>query len=66
VVFPGGGQIYGPDLAMRRLSEGPQRDRQERPTGSGGAHRTASADPQLRIEVDRKRAAYGITPGALN
>jgi len=61
-------KIFGPDLQTLRSLGAEVAEMARSVPGLSEAQMEAQASiPQLRIEVDRKRAmAYGITPGALN
>lgn len=61
-------KIYGPELAeLRRLGEQVAGIARAIPGLEEARTEQQSPIPQLRIEVDRKRAlAYGVTPGDLN
>ncbi len=61
-------KVYGPDLAeLRRLGTEIAGIAREIPGLEEARIEQQAPIPQLRIEVDRKRAlAYGVTPGELN
>jgi Cu/Ag efflux pump CusA len=61
-------KIYGPDLAeLRRLGNEVAEIARAIPGLEEARTEQQAPIPQLRIEVDRKRAlAYGVTPGDLN
>ena len=61
-------KIYGSDLSeLRRLGEEVAKIARAIPGLEEARTEQQAAIPQLRIEVDRKRAlAYGVTPGELN
>jgi len=61
-------KIYGPDLGeLRRIGNAVQQIAQEIPGLADARIEQQAPIPQLRIEVDRERAAaYGVTPGELN
>ena len=61
-------KIYGPDLQeLRRLGNEVADVAREIPGLEEARVEQQAPIPQLRIEIDRKRAlAYGVTPGALN
>ncbi|MEZ5325360.1 MAG: efflux RND transporter permease subunit [Verrucomicrobiales bacterium] len=61
-------KIYGPDLAeLRRLGNDVAEIARAIPGLEEARTEQQAPIPQLRIEVDRKRAlAYGVTPGDLN
>ncbi|MCB1096664.1 MAG: efflux RND transporter permease subunit [Verrucomicrobiae bacterium] len=61
-------KIYGPELAeLRRLGEEVASIARAIPGLEEARTEQQAPIPQLRIEVDRKRAlAYGVTPGDLN
>ncbi|MBT6380489.1 MAG: efflux RND transporter permease subunit [Opitutales bacterium] len=61
-------KIYGPELdEIRRIGTQIQQIAKEIPGFEDARIEQQAPIPQLRIEIDRDRAAaYGITPGALN
>lgn len=61
-------KIYGPELTeLRRLGEDVAKIARAIPGLEEARTEQQAPIPQLRIEVDRKRAlAYGVTPGELN
>ena len=61
-------KIYGPDLmTLRRIGTRVVEVAREIPGLEEARTEQQAAIPQLRIEIDRKRAlAYGVTPGELN
>ena len=61
-------KIYGPELSeLRRLGDEVAKIARAIPGLEEARTEQQAAIPQLRIEVDRKRAlAYGVTPGELN
>ena len=61
-------KVFGPDLdELRRIGTEIAEIAREVPGMEEARVEQQAPTPQLRIEVDRKRAmAYGVTPGALN
>jgi CzcA family heavy metal efflux pump len=61
-------KVFGPELdELRRIGTGIAEIAREIPGMEEARIEQQAPIPQLRIEIDRKRAmAYGVTPGALN
>ena len=61
-------KVFGPDLdELRRIGTDIAEIAREVPGMEEARVEQQAPIPQLRIEIDRKRAmAYGVTPGALN